>query len=161
SPTCLNCLSSPICCSAHLANADARRTRLLDYIRSAASARKRQHHFRLAFGQHLTIADRTSPAAKLPPIGVEDLHRHPLKSGPVVRCGVSALRAAVDQQRDDVPGMHALKGVAKQRKITKTAPATEQNSHTSCPPDSQYQYKMLGGRPELSSFLPPGFAISV
>jgi hypothetical protein len=33
----------------------------------------------------------------------------------VVRCGVSALRAAVDQQRDEVPGMHALKGVAKQR----------------------------------------------
>jgi hypothetical protein len=32
-----------------------------------------------------------------------------------LRCGVSALRAAVDQQRDDVPGMHALKGVAKQR----------------------------------------------
>jgi hypothetical protein len=46
---------------------------------------------------------------------VEDLDRHPLKSGPVVRCGVSALRAAVDQQRDDVPRMHALKGVAKQR----------------------------------------------
>src|SRR5437764_10750384 len=62
---------------------------LLDHIRGAASAGKRQHHFRLAFGQHLTIADQTSPGAKLPPIGVEDLHRHALKSGPVVRCGVS------------------------------------------------------------------------
>jgi hypothetical protein len=32
-----------------------------------------------------------------------------------MRCGVSTLRTAVDQQRDDVLGMNALKGVAKQR----------------------------------------------
>jgi len=125
----------------------ARLDRAPDDVFCSAAARERHNQIGLAFLEHPLIAQWASFFAELVSFALREpirFARYAPAPRPIISYPVSAARISVDQHREGLFGVQPIQDADYQPHIVEVATATDQNSHPSCPPDSQYQYKMLG-----------------